>query len=215
MPVSDKEQQQINTLVARFETGTGVEAVAAIVRKADAYPEIPWKAYAIGSALGASAIVLPIGPLAHWSATAPLILHALSVLGAGAALAALAVFAPAAGRLFLDRLRAQAEVRQYAQAMFLERELFSTADRRALLVFVSRFERTAVIVADKGLAQCLPAPELDRIASAMQPVLAHQGVTAAFEFAFDALSALLRTRDAGPSARANALDDAVVVERGL
>jgi len=31
-------------------------------------------------------------------------------------------------------------------------------------VFVSRFERTAVILADKGLAQLLPAPELDRIA---------------------------------------------------
>ena len=48
MPVSDKEQQQINRLVAQFETDTGIQAVAAVVRKADAYPEIPWKAYAIG-----------------------------------------------------------------------------------------------------------------------------------------------------------------------
>src|SRR5687767_10895581 len=48
MPVSEKEQQQINSLVARFEAATGIQAVAAVVAKADAYPEIPWKAYAIG-----------------------------------------------------------------------------------------------------------------------------------------------------------------------
>ena len=58
MPVSQKEQQEINSLVARFEAGTGIQAVAAIVRKADAYPEIPWKAYAIGSAIGAAPLVL-------------------------------------------------------------------------------------------------------------------------------------------------------------
>jgi uncharacterized membrane protein len=57
MPVSEKEQQQINSLVRRFEAETGIEAVAAVVGKADAYPEIPWKAYAIGSAFGALAAV--------------------------------------------------------------------------------------------------------------------------------------------------------------
>lgn len=40
------------------------------------------------------------------------------ILGAGAALGLLTIFAPPLARLFLDRLRAETEVRQYAQAMF-------------------------------------------------------------------------------------------------
>jgi hypothetical protein len=49
MPLSDKERLQINTLVTRFESATGVQAVAVVTRKAHAYPEIPWKACALGA----------------------------------------------------------------------------------------------------------------------------------------------------------------------
>lgn len=41
MPLSRKERQQINTLVARVEAYTGIQAVAAVTAKAEAYPEIP------------------------------------------------------------------------------------------------------------------------------------------------------------------------------
>jgi hypothetical protein len=58
MPLSDKERLQINTLVTRFESATGVQAVAAVTRKADAYPEIPRKAFALGASLGALAAAL-------------------------------------------------------------------------------------------------------------------------------------------------------------
>ena len=55
MPVSEKEQQQINSLVARLEAATGIQAVAAVVTKVDVYLETPWKAYAIGAARHRSA----------------------------------------------------------------------------------------------------------------------------------------------------------------
>jgi putative membrane protein len=58
MPLSDKERLQINTLVTRFESATGVQAVAVVTRTADTYPEIPWKAFALGASLGALAAVL-------------------------------------------------------------------------------------------------------------------------------------------------------------
>ena len=51
MALSEKEQQQINTLVGRFEANTGIQAVAAVVDKADAYPELPWY---VATALGAA-----------------------------------------------------------------------------------------------------------------------------------------------------------------
>lgn len=214
MPVSDKEQQEINTLVARFETASGVQAVAAVVRKADSYPEIPWKAYALGSALGAVPVMLPAAALAALGVVPTLGFHALTILGAGAALATAAALVPAAGRLFLDRLRAQAEARQYAQAMFLEREIFATSGRRALLVFVTRFERVVVILADKGLAQSAPASALDAIAAATQQALEREGVTAAFACAFDALAMLLKANDSPGASRSDEIDDALIVEQG-
>jgi putative membrane protein len=214
MSLSEKEQQEINSLVARFEAGTGIQAVAAVVGKVDAYPELPWKAYAIGSALGALTIVLPLDALAHWSTPTLIALHAMIILGAGAALAAAAAFVPSVGRLFLDRLRAEAEGRQYAQMLFLEREFFRTSDRCAVLVLVARFERTAVILADKGLAAFAPAAALERIAASMRSAIAAGRPAAAFEIAFDELTELLELRPVGKGASANTLDDGVVVEKG-
>lgn len=57
MPLSEKEQHEINTLVGRFEAATDVDALAGVIQKADAYPAIPWKAFAVGCALGVSAFV--------------------------------------------------------------------------------------------------------------------------------------------------------------
>lgn len=215
MALSEKEQQEINTLVGRFEADTGIEAVAAVIGKADAYPEIPWKAYAVGSAIGALAVVVFPFLLADWSGASTLAFHALAILGAGAVLAAAVTFAPFVARLFLDRVRAQAEARQYALGLFVEREVFRTTHRRAVLVLVTRFERVAVIIADSGLAQYAPPPELERIAISMRSVLVSQGPAAAFESAFDALRALLaRAAFAAPGAPPNQLDNTVLGESG-
>lgn len=215
MPLSEKEQQQINTLVGRFEADTGIQAVAAVVGKADAYPEIPWKAYAIGSALGALAVVIYPLPLTDWSGGSTLAFHAMAILGAGAVLAAGAAFIPAFGRLFLDRLRAEGEVRQYGLAMFVERELFRTSARRAVLLLISRFERVAVVLPDTGLAQYAPAAELGRVASTMHAAFISRGEGAGFEAGFRSLKALLDARGYSAIASAsNELEDAVVTEKG-
>jgi uncharacterized membrane protein len=215
MPLSEKEQQQINTLVGRFEADTGIQAVAAVVGKADAYPEIPWKAYAIGSALGALAIVLYPYPLSDWGGSATLAFHAMAILGAGAMLAAAAAFIPPLARLFLDRVRAEGEVRQYGLAMFVEREIFCTSARRAVLLLLSRFERVALILPDTGLAAYAPAAELERIAAAMRAALANRGEAAAFETGFQSLKALVQARGYSAGAlAANELDNAVVTEKG-
>ena len=216
MPVSEKEQQQINSLVRRFEADTGIEAVAAVVGKADAYPEIPWKAYAIGSAFGALAAVLFPFLLTDWSIASTLAFTAFAILGAGAAFAVAATLIPALGRLFLDRLRAQAEARQCALALFVEREVFRARDRCSVLLLVTRFERVAVILPDSGLAPYAPPAELDRIARAMREAFVKDGAPAAFESALAALATLVRQRGYTPAAtRENTLDDAMVAEKRL
>jgi len=216
MSLSQKERQQINTLVGAFESDTGIQAVAALTGKADAYPEIPWKAFAIGAALGALAVACFPLVLADWNAASTLAHGAMAIIGAGVLLAAAAAFVPPAGRLFLDRVRAEGEVRQYGLAMFIERQIFCTPERCAILLLVSRYERMAVILPDTGLAQFAPRAELERIAGEMRAALVRRGVAEAFEAGFEGLRALIQVRGYMPKPlAANTLDDTVIAEKGL
>lgn len=194
MAFSDKEQQQINAIVRRFEADTGVEAVASVIQKADAYPEIPWKAYALGSAIGALLAIAFKFLRPDWGGESTGAYDAMLVIGLGAVLAAATPFVPAAARLFLDPARARAEARQYALTLFLEHELFRTPERRAALVFVSRFERLALVIVDKGLAAYAPPPELERIAAAGGALLLNQGPVPCIEAVFEDLRALFNER---------------------
>lgn len=215
MPVSEKEQQEINTLVQRFEADTGIEAVAVVVRKADSYPEIPWKAFALGAAIGALAIVIFPLLATRWSVMGTAAYAAMSILGAGSVFAAAAALIRPVGRLLLDGIRAQAEARQYALGIFVEREVFRTRARNAVLLLVARFEGVAVILPDTGLARYAPAEELEQIASAMGFALKAQGAVTAFERGFEGLGTSLRRHGyRAEGARENVLDDTVLAEQG-
>jgi putative membrane protein len=215
MPLAEKERLQINTLVARFESDTGVQAVASVTRKADAYPEIPWKAFALGAALGSLAAALHPTVISVRMQTGMVTLDAMLILGAGAALAAIAVLAPPFGRLFLDRLRAETEARQYAQSLFLERELFRTRSRRAVLVVMCRFEGLAVVIVDTGLAQYAPPAELSAIGKAAGALLRRGEPSAAFELAFNRIKAMLELHALERNGvENNEIDDDLVMEKG-
>jgi putative membrane protein len=218
MPLTEKERQQINTIVARFEADTGIQAVAAVTSRADAYPEIPWKAYAMGSAFGAALAALNPLVISGWTHASLIAFDAMLILSSGATLALVAAFVPSIGRLFLDRLRAQAEALQYAQSMFLERQLFRTRARRAVLVVACRFERIAIVVTDTGLAQYAPPSALNAIGADAKPVLSRgrgEDLVAAFDFVFTRVKALLAQGGCATTPpEANEIDDDVVTERG-
>ena len=213
-PVSEKERLQINQLVARFESDTGVEAVAAVTAKADAYPEIPWKAFALGASIAGLAAAMHPSVIRIWSDVGVAALDAMLILGSGAVLAALAAFVPAFGRLFLDRVRARDEALQYAQSLFLERELFRTRARRAMLVVMCRFEGLAVVVADSGLAQYAPPAELGAIGEQAGAIMRRGDTAGAFELVFERSRTLLATHGMKPEAAENALDNDMLVGRG-
>lgn len=219
MPLTEKERQQINTIVARFEADTGIQAVAAVTSKADAYPEIPWKAYAMGSVFGAALAALNPLVISGWGHASIIAFDAMLILSCGATLSLLAAFVPAIGRLFLDRMRAHGESEQYAQSLFLERQLFGTRSRRAVLIVLCRFERMAAVVTDVGLAQYTPRAALQALGSEARSALARGrggDLAATFEMMFDRVKTLLV--DSGceiTPLEANEIDDGVVVtERG-
>jgi putative membrane protein len=214
-PLSQQERLEINNLVARFESATGVQAVAAVTPKADAYPEIPWKAFALGASLAGLVAALHPTVIRIWSDTGVAALDAMLILGSGALFAALSAFVPVFGRLLLDRVRARGEAQQYAKELFLERELFRTRSRRAVLVVMCRFEGLAVIVADSGLAQYAPPAELGSIAEAAGALTRKGDLRGAFALAFERVETLLTQGGmAADGAPDNELDDDVLVGRG-
>lgn len=91
MQLTETEEHSINERAASFETHTGVQVVAAVIGKCDAYPEIPWKAFALGAAVAACTVVLLEWLRPAWHSQHPAVLQALAVLGTGAFCALLAM----------------------------------------------------------------------------------------------------------------------------
>jgi putative membrane protein len=203
------DKSAIEARVAAFEQATGAQAVVSVVDRCDAYPEVPWRAFALGAALAALFVwAVPVSGALLYHST---VLALAAVLGTGAATALLTVFVPAAGRCLLPRARREAELRQYAQAMFLERELFATRERSALLILVGRYERCGAILADRGLRARLSAGQLARAEAQLDAALAGAGIAAAVAQTLDALQAGLARSAAGGD---NELSDRVIRERG-
>lgn len=214
MLLSTKEQQEINGLARQFEAASGAQTVAAVVGKADDYPDIPWKAFALGAGLAALAVVADEFINPDWASIHAPLRDAAAILAAGVLCALAAAFVPGLGRLFLNRERAATEVRQYAEGIFLQRELFRTHDRIGMLIMVCRFERKVVILPDTGIARYLSRDDLDTAIAAMTPRLAQWQAVDAFRAGFDVLAATLARHNFHPQTHGNELADGAIVEAG-
>lgn len=185
MRLTEAERKDISERAARLEARTGVQVVVAVVGRCDAYPEIPWKAFALFSGLAFLAASL-------WHPDA--VLGGLTFLIAGAAAALATVFLPGFARLFLDAARREAETRQYAASFFLANDLSRTQRRRAILVLVGVFERSVVVLPDAGLRDRVAETDLQDIIARMTPQLAAGRVAPALRDGLDALEALLAAK---------------------
>ncbi len=167
MYLSEEQDTQISALGRDLEIHTGVEFMAAVVGKCDTYPEIPWKAFALGVALSALAAVSYHIMQPTWLTAWTALLTLAWVLGAGALGALLTLFWPALARLFLDAERAESESRQYAQGLFLEQALFRTREHSAILLLIGLFERRVVLLPGSGVQNRLNAGQLEAVINQM------------------------------------------------
>jgi putative membrane protein len=117
--LSSEESKAVAASVARIKSRTGVQVVVAIIRKADTYIELPWKAFALGVSIAALVTVLADVRWPQWVTSDTALIHAAVILATGAACALLAVFVPPFARRFLRETHAHVEVRQHAKALFL------------------------------------------------------------------------------------------------
>ena len=189
--MSPENLAAVEERVRAFEARAGVEAVAAVVERSDRYHGLRWRAFAAGASVAALIAVVADLLRPDWTGAHVAIVTAVTILAAGLACALLATFSRSFERLFLQRERAEAEARQRAKALFLERELFATADRTAVLLFASRYERVAVIVGDRGYDGRVSEGEWESIVAAMTAHFRSGNAAAAFAEGLDTLEALL------------------------
>jgi len=194
-----------------------VQVIAAIIGKADAHVELPWKAFALGAVLSGLTMVVADLARPQWLTVNVALVDTVTILGTGAASALLAVFVPAYARFFLRSTRRDAEVRRYAEALFLRHELFKTRERNGILILVSCFERKVEILADVGLHRRVSDAEWRPVIARMTPLLRERRFAEALQEGLAAAEELLAAKalnarvDAGPE---NELPDRPIDEGG-
>ena len=207
-----EEQQKINDLAREFEAATGAQALAAVTGKADNYPEIPWKAFALGAAFAALCVTLDELVAPDWASIQSPIIDTAVILAAGALCCALAMWLPAAGRWLLSAERAGMQLRKYAENLFLRREVFRTAERCGVLIVIAAFERRATIVMDAGVAKHFTREDTAAIIDGMTPHALRDDFVAAFQAGFDGVRRHLKTKGVAFKAQGNELPDGTIVE---
>ena len=212
--LSDFDRGLLDKRIAEAELQTKAQIVVAMVRRCDNYAEIPWKAFAIGASVAGLAVVTTDLVMKDWIADIRLLLSVTAVLAIGTLLAMLTLIFKGFARLFLPKSRRETETRQYAESLFLSRELFTTEGRKGILLLVSQFERQVVILPDTGVRKWLSADVMEKIISGMTPHLRQNKVRNAMETGLDELVTALSPPVAeGPDK--NELSNKIIEEDGV
>lgn len=211
--LTDDDRNRLDTLVIETEKRTNTQIVLAVIQRSDSYAELPWKAFALGASISSLLIFILERLFYGWNSLISVPIAIAAILAGGAVFALLTLLIPNFAKQFLSSHRAEVEVRQYAESLFLSRELFATRKRVGILVLVSLFERKVIILPDKGLNDQLKSDALQRIISAMTEFLKRGKITRAFESALEQLSQILESNVQGTNK--NELSDEIIEEKGV
>lgn len=207
--------QSVRARVASLEAARGVEVVTAVISRADSYPEVPWKAFALGASLAALATTIGVLLDPGWDAFQAVIETTVVVLAAGGVLALATVWITPLARVLIPAVRREVEVRQYAQGLFLEHDLHRTRRRDGTLILVSLLERQVVVLADRGVSEKVAQEELDRVVAAVTSTLARASLAAALLAGIVQLDEILSRHGFNALAGdTNELGDAVIERQG-
>jgi len=212
--LQEKEKVFLEDLVADTERKTGCQVVLAVIERCDAYPEIPWKAFALGSSV-ASVFALNMSMTNVFDSPGKAVLLAcVMILAAGGGLALLSIFSADFARLFLQKSRAEMESRQYARSLFLARDMFATADRKAVLLLISLFERQIVVLPDTGLVEEINEKIAENITVVMRPLLRSGKTANALDAGLKKLTEIIADPEIQRPLK-NELPDDVIQEKGV
>lgn len=212
MQLSDQDRERLASRVTMLEARTGAQVVAALVARSDSYPEAPWKAFSLGTALSALAIAACSLAAQPWEGSLPALAGMAIMLACGAIPALLTVYCDPVAQVFTDRLRRRTEVEQHARALFFDRSLDRTRGRIGILLLVSVFEREVVLLSDDGYEGQVDAAHWQELARRVALLMRHQGAVGALHAGLDGLEALLLMHGFHESGAANELPNAILIQ---
>jgi len=211
--LSEQDRIRLDAFIAEVENRTNTQIVMALIQRCDSYAELPWKAFALGASFTGLVVFIQDLLVYSWFPGVTALITVAGILAGGAVFALLTLLIPGFAKRFLSASRAEVEVRQYAESLFLSRELFGTSKRTGILVLVSIFERKIVILPDKGLSDQLPGDAMQSIIASMTVFLKRGEIRRAFETGLEQLSQVLGTRVQGTGK--NELPDEIIEEKGV
>jgi putative membrane protein len=211
--LSNQDRGQLDELVSEAEKLTKAQIVLALTNRSDAYRELPWIAFALGASIAGLLLFIFNRPFLNWYPQVTVLMIVAITLGCGVTFALLAVLVPGFAKRFLSTHRIEVEVQQYAESLFLARELFDTSNRTGILLLVSLFERKVVILPDKGLANQLTEHAIQNVIATMIPFLKRNNVYQAFKTGLGRLTQVLGTVAHGSDE--NELPDEIIEESGV
>ena len=211
--LNNEERSRLNKDIADAEKRTGAQIVLAVIERSDSYAELPWKAFALGASI-AGFLALVMNLLRPLSPPGAVVLIAIfMILTAGAGFALLCVFVPDFARLFLHAHRVEVETRQYAESLFLSREMFATRERKAVLLLISLFERRIVVLPDVGLTKQINQEAIEKIIKHMRVYLKAGYTAQALDAGLKKLEEII-TANVQPESSVNELSDKIIEENG-
>ena len=211
--LSDADRALLDKRIAEVEKQTGAQIVLASIVRSDSYVEIPWKAFAMGASLAGLAMMVLNLFVLGWICSMTILLSLAALLASGGLAALLSLLVPGLARLLLSPQRRETEARQYAQSLFLSRELYATKDRRGILLMLSQFERQVVILPDSGISKQLSEDVLKEIIAIMSRHLRQKELREAMESGLDGIRAAIGSSEK-TQAGSNELSDEIIEEEG-
>lgn len=212
--LSENDKVVLEKRIAEAEKLSQTQIVLATVKRSDCYREIPWKAFALGTSvaglLALSFDLLFIG----WLRNSNVLISVVAILAIGAFMALLTILLPGFAKLFLPDSRADTETHQYAESLFLSKELFATERRTGILLVISLFERKVIILPDKGLKDIVSEDDLKYIIRLMKQPLAQRKFRQAMEIALGELIRIIKPGSVVENS-ANELSDKIIEDKGL
>ena len=211
--LSETDRVHLDKLIAEAELQTNAQIVLATVKRSDNYAEIPWKAFAFGSSI-AGLVVFLLDLVKVWETGTLILFPVAIILATGTLFVFLTILFQGFARLFLSDGRRETETMQYAESLFLSRELFATVDRRGILLLISQFERQVIILPDRGIRDRLSIEVMDDIISKMTQYLRKDEVRNAMETGLEELIAELSPMTSSVQ-DINELSNKIIEEEGV
>lgn len=212
--LSENDKILLEKKVSLAEEQTRSQIVLATVKRSDSYTEIPWKAFALG--VSVAGLLALTGNLLFpgWIQGMAVLIAVVAMLATGASMALLTILLPVFARLFLNASRAETETRQYAESLFLSRQLFLTKHRTGILLLISLFEKKVVIIPDSGVCDHVNPAVIQRIIGLMKAPLGRNEFRQAMEIAVDELTRIIEPLTADDTS-GDELSNRIIEERGL